>query len=508
MKSLEKIPVRYRLAVGHALWLVLLFIGLGCGLYRVVESNLAESTDVTLKNQAELIQQAKFGQRNLAYFFQKFFSGDVDVDEMFGRRYIRTYARMISSSGNVSHTTNNFKANLPVTPSAIKRAEKGESTYETFKFKNSTPIRVLTKPVVRFGKFTGDIIQVGTSLEGAHEALKGVARVLWVSLSIGLFFSVVFGYFLTKRALNPVRTMTKTAKGLSIQDLGVRLSLPVAKDELRELGETFNSMMDRLEDSVKRLRRFTGDVSHELRTPLAVLRAEAEFALRRERSAEQYKEAIEKIGKESVHMSAIVEDLLLLARAESKSVAMSWQKIDVASFFERIAHDTSSDYLARGVELDVDVESGLNEIEASDNYLGLALRNIVANAAKHSAFGDKVTLKVYSSQSPYGSSGISFDVIDRGEGIPEKDLPNIFDPFYRADTARNRGTGGAGIGLSLALALIKLHSGNLKVDSKEGFGTTFKIFIPQFDLCEEVEVPKKSKLEISRKIQETPQTSC
>lgn len=477
--KLERIPVRYRLALAHSVWLILLFAGLGTGIFFMVESNLNESTDYTLEAQANLMREARFGRGNYSYFLHKFFSDPINVEEMFGRRFIRTHGRMISASGKVSYRTKDFSVNLPVTPIALKRAELGKQTFETFKFKNMTPIRVITIPIFVAGSFTGDLIQVGTSLESTQQALRGVAMVLWISFPIGVAFSVLFGYFLTKRSLNPVRVMTNTAQGLSIQDLGVRIPLPVAKDELRELAETFNSMMDRLEDSVKRLRRFTGDVSHELRTPLAVLRAEAEFALRKERSADQYKESVEIIAKEAVHMGSITEDLLLLARAESMSVAMSWQKFCLESFVKGIIHDTEPDFLARNIALQVKLAPEINEIEASDTYLSLALRNIVANAAKHSESGGVVKFDVNMSASPGGVKGIEFDVSDTGEGIPEKDLPHIFDPFYRADTARNRGTGGAGIGLSLAMALVKLHGGDLTVNSNGKTGTTFKVFIPQ-----------------------------
>ena len=498
MKSLESIPVRYRLAVGHTLWLIVLFIGLGFGLFRVVESNFNESTDTTLRSQANFIQEAKFGQRrNFAHFFHRFFSDPIGVDEVFGRRHIRTYARMITPAGNVSHRSKDFRVNLPITPFALKRAEKGHDTFETFRIKDAAPVRVYTKPVVRFGKFTGDLIQVGTSLETTQHALRGVSSILWFSLPFGFAVSVFLGYFLTKRALNPVRNLTSTAKGLSIQDLGIRLPIPAANDEIRELAKTFNQMMDRLEDSVRRLRRFTGDVSHELRTPLAVLRAETEFALRKKRTADDYESALIRIQKESVHMSDIIEDLLLLARAESKSVAMSWQKLELKQFLQKIIHDTDSDYKKRSIDLILDVEDGLEHIEASDNFLGLALRNIIANAAKHSAHGESVDLRVFASYSPGGSPGISFEITDRGEGIPAEDLPNIFDPFFRADTARNRGTGGAGIGLSLAMALVKLHSGNLTVNSKVGMGTSFIVFIPQMGICDVVN-PSDEKVVVQK----------
>lgn len=483
MKMVDKIPVRYRLALGHATWLVLLFVALGFGIFRVVEVNFNDSVDKTLVTSAKSIRDARFGQTNFSYFFHKFFADPPGADQMFGRRFIRTYARMLNVSGQVSHRTRNLDVNLPVTPKSLKRAEAGLETYETFRFQNMVPIRVLTMPIVINKKFTGDIIQVGTSLEATHQALLGVSMVLWVSLPLGLLLSLCFGYFLTKKALQPVQTMTATARGLSIHDLGVRIPLPRAKDELRELAATFNSMMDRLEDSVKRLRRFTGDVSHELRTPLAVLRAEADLALRRERPVEQYKEAIERISKESLHMSSIIEDLLLLARAESKSVAMSWQAYPSRKFVEKIVHDTEPIYLQRSVELKTNIEAGIDCIECSEGYLGLALRNIVANAAKHSSCGDVVELNLYKARSPGGTEGISFEIKDQGEGIPEADLPNIFEPFYRSDTARNRGAGGAGIGLSLAMALIKLHSGSIDVTSTVGRGATFKVFIPQMDVC-------------------------
>lgn len=499
MKALENIPVRYRLAIGHATWLGLLFIVLGIGLFRVVEKNFNDSVDRTLVASAKSIGDARFGQQNFSYFFHKFFSSPMGVDEMFGRRFIRTYARMLNVSGKVSLRTKNLDVNLPVTPRALKRAESGHETFETFKFKDSVPIRVLTMPVVIAGKFTGDIIQVGTSLEVTHQALKGVAMILWVTLPVGMGLSLVFGYFLTKRALKPVVTMTGTAKGLSIHDLGLRIPLPKANDELRELAATFNSMLDRLEDSVKRLRRFTGDVSHELRTPLAVLRGEAELALRRPRDSEQYKEAIERISKESMHMSKIIEDLLLLARAESKSVAMSWECLEVDRFVERIVHDTAPVYLNRGVKLVPKVEDGIKIVECSESLFGLAVRNIVANAAKHSPFGAEVFLRIYKASSGLHSDQIVFEVKDKGEGIPASDLDKIFEPFYRADTARNRGAGGAGIGLSLALALVKLHGGEIEVTSEVGKGSTFRMIIPQMDVCSKIAKNRKEQITDSNK---------
>jgi heavy metal sensor kinase len=345
----------------------------------------------------------------------------------------------------------------------------------------------VTLPVLKGGVFTGELIQVGAPLDSTVHALNTIQLVLWIALPAGIVLSALLGYFLTKRALKPVQDMQAAAAGLGAKDLGQRLDLPPAHDELRALAETFNGMLSRLEDAFKRLRRFSGDVSHELRTPVAVLRAEAELALRRERPAEEYRDALRNILTETAQMSDIIEDLLLLARAESKSVAMQWGDVDLIHFVDSIKDGVQPIFDSRKIALEVKVDSNTpDSFRASANYLALAIKNLLLNAAKHSPAGSTVTFAISGNQSdnPVGtttsaiSDGIRFEVRDTGEGIPKESLPYIFDPFFRADTARNRANGGAGVGLSLSKAMIKLHSGSIAVDSVYGEGATFTIDLP------------------------------
>jgi heavy metal sensor kinase len=469
--------------------MALLFLCVGFGLYRVVEHNLYQSVDAALLTSAKSIRDARVVRGFSPPLMERF------LPQFFQEKYIRAYAQLVDLSGKISAKTEG-RLSLPVTPRALARAERGLETFETFPPRNSeSPLRQVTLPVVKFGRFTGELIQVGAPLDSTHHTLSEIAWVLWISLPTGLGLSIVFGYLLTARSFKPVTNLSHAAARLGSEDLSVRLPLTRANDELRTLAQTFNEMLDRLEDAFKRLRRFTGDVSHELRTPLAVLRGEAELALRKERSCDDYKAALKTIAHESNHMTGIIEDLLLLARAESKAVAMTWSELSMTDFVQDLTNVVLPVFGDKKVTLRVidHVAAGQDaqdRFQANQSYLTLALKNILINAAKHSAAGTAVELEVVRDL-----SGVVFRVTDFGEGIPEESLPYIFDPFYRADTARNRAAGGTGIGLSLAMALVKLHCGSISVRSRAGEGATFFVRIPKPD---QLEVDRPSQLEAAQ----------
>lgn len=472
---LDRIPVRLRLTLGHAVWLAVFFSAIGFGIHRIVEHNLFQQVDAALLASAKSINDARYARPLSPPLIQEFLA------RHFGERHTRPYAQLVDLSGKVSARTPNIRVNLPVTARAWRRAERGIETFESFVGKRTgNPFRQVTLPVLQDGKFTGELIQVGAPLDSTVHALSTISLVLWTALPAGVLLSALLGYFLAKRALKPVQDMQLAAAGLSAKDLGQRLDLPAANDELRALAETFNGMLGRLEDAFKRLRRFSGDVSHELRTPVAVLRGEAELALRRERTADEYREALRNILTETHQMSGIIEDLLLLARAESKSVAMQWADVNPESFIDSIREAVQPVFDKRGVTLVTPLQFPVTTFLASANYLSLAIKNLLLNAAKHSASGSTVVLEMEPDQTAAanGKSGVVFRVRDEGEGIPQESLPYIFDPFYRADTARNRANGGAGVGLSLTKAMVNLHSGTIDVASTFGQGATFTIHLP------------------------------
>jgi heavy metal sensor kinase len=464
MRLLDTIPLRRRLTIVYAFWMAIVLPILGWGVYQLVERNLLQSVDAALSASA----QAMIDSRSRV---------DVSVvdqllSSFLGERQINASARIVDLSGKVRIHGSRGEISLPMTNYAMRRAERGLSSFETFERKAKSNFRMLTVPVIQDGLFSSDVVQVGASLETTENALRGIGAVLWLAFPISMLVILAMGYYLTAGSLAPVEAIQKAASNLRGSDLSTRLPLPKANDELRRLTSTFNGMLDRLEDTFGRLRRFSSDVSHELRTPLAAIRGEAELALRRERTGDQYKETIATIQRESMHMTKIVEDLLLLARAESRSVAYNPSPVSASAFIEACVDASKAFFLERKVSLSVDCRIP-GEISCASGYLTQALLNILLNAAKHSQPGQTVSLIAETRGSEHW-----FMVSDQGEGISEEQVSRIFDPFYRIDSARNRLEGGAGIGLSLALALVKLHDGTIDVSSIVGKGSTFTIKIP------------------------------
>jgi heavy metal sensor kinase len=465
MRILERFPLRVRLTLIYGVWMALLLPVLGWGLFALVERNLMQSVDAALNASAQAMIESRANMNDSVM--------DELLSTLLGERHINTMARVVDLSGKVRLHGQHGNMPLPMTSNATQRAEQGLSTLETFPRKSKPGFRLLTVPIVIDGRFSGDVIQVGASLETTEAALSEIGAVLWFAFPVGLLFSLGVSYYLTGGTLTPVVAIQNAAASLSATDLSTRLSLPKADDELRGLTQTFNSMLDRLQDAFGRLRRFSSDVSHELRTPLAAIRGEAELALRRPRAVAEYQEVLRTIQRESVHMTKIVEDLLLLARAESQSVAFNPEDVESTDFFEKVTVAAKSFFTERNVTLDVQNQM-TGPLKCAPGYLTQALLNILTNAAKHSQPGQTVTLKTATKEKEHLIS-----IVDQGEGIPSDQVDKIFDPFYRVDNARNRKVGGAGIGLSLAMALVKMHGGMIRVSSELGQGSVFTVSIPK-----------------------------
>jgi two-component system heavy metal sensor histidine kinase CusS len=317
-------------------------------------------------------------------------------------------------------------------------------------------------------------LEVGAPLADITRFLDLLRLLLWSLIPVVIALGCIGGAWLSGRALKPVQEVTNAALAISIENLSGRLPVPATGDEIARLAGVLNSMLARLEAAVTTLSQFAGDASHELRTPLAVIRTTAELALRRERTPEAYRTALQEVASESARMTQLVEDLLALARSDAGPVDMPRAAIDVREVVAEVCEEMANLADAAGVKVTKVLGDRPAIISGNRQALHRLFMVMLDNALKYSHAGGEVILGV-----TRGEGLISASVEDFGEGIGEADLPHIFKRFYQADQSRS--VEGHGLGLSLAQRIAKAHGAEIDVRSKLGQGTVFRVIFPERD---------------------------
>lgn len=309
------------------------------------------------------------------------------------------------------------------------------------------------------------------SLADFHRVLQTLAWVMMAVFPAVLAIAAVGGWWLAKRALQPVGAMTREARDINARDLSARVSVPETGDELQELAEAWNSLLARIEASVQAVRRFTADAAHELRTPVTVIRTSAELALRHPRTSESYRQTIGAIEAETVQMTGLLDQLLLLARGD----AGQWKFRLETVFMDQLLRGLrrSVDPLAEKSGVTIDwVVPGLSVIvQADEEALRRVILILIDNALKHTPLGGRVSVRLVQ-----GNGTCEVDVSDNGGGIAPEDLPRIFDRFYRADSVRTPGSG-AGLGLCIAQSIVENHRGRIEAIPLPQ-GALFRVTLP------------------------------
>jgi heavy metal sensor kinase len=310
--------------------------------------------------------------------------------------------------------------------------------------------------------------------------LSLLRNALLIAVPILLVFTFAAGWFLAERSLAPIAAMTQRARTIGEKNLDARLPIANERDEFGELALVFNELLDRLERAFGQLegafgqmRQFLADASHELRTPLAAVRGEVQVALKRPRSSEEYQESLVVIHEEALHMSRIVEDLFMLARADAGERPLERRFFyldELVSECCRIARPLAEEH---GVSLAIESTPDGIEIEGDEGLMRRAVLNLVDNAVKYTEAGGAVRVAV----SRDGDLA-RLDVTDTGIGIAPEELGRIFERFYRVDKARVRSVGGAGLGLSIVRWTVEEHGGSVTVQTEPGRGSTFTALLP------------------------------
>jgi len=317
----------------------------------------------------------------------------------------------------------------------------------------------------------GTWILVGRTAKHEREKL---AEFLAACLTAGAAFMLVAllgGWFLATRALRPIARMTEAASAIGAKDLSRRIDVSQIESELGALARTLNETFDRLQTAFDHQARFTADASHELRTPLSLVLSQAELALMKDRSPQEYREALQSVERAGLRMKTVVEGLLTLARADAKQLTLAKETVAFGSLVE----DTASllGPLASQRKVAVTVHAQPAAVEGDRDRLRDAVTNLLSNAVRYTAEGGRVEVTVSAEERE-----AVLKVADTGIGIPEKDRPHIFERFYRVDQARSRDKGGSGLGLAITKWIVEAHRGTISFTSREGQGTTFTVRLP------------------------------
>jgi len=292
-------------------------------------------------------------------------------------------------------------------------------------------------------------------------------------LPLLVLLASLLGYWLSGRSLAPVNRIIETAELIGAQNLSRRLEVPKAHDELRRLTETLNAMLVRIEASFKRITQFTADASHDLRTPVAVIRTTAEVTLRRPRADHEYRAALLQILETSVDTSDLLENLLTLARADAGAAGMEMHTVDLVAHVQKAQARAALLAVEKNLDVTANFPDAPVHLKADAIAIDRLLLILLDNAVKYTPSGGRCEI-VLSQSDNYAQ----ITVRDSGPGIPEIELSNIFDRFYRVDRVRTKNKGGAGLGLAIARWIAEMHGGTIVAESKVGDGSAFHVRLP------------------------------
>lgn len=456
----------YTLATSLMLILALSF------LYWVLANTLEREDESFLVNQAHalsiLMQQHP---ENTKAFQQEIVDGNIGL----GNYQYQTYSRILDEMGKTLYETPGMALEIP--PSAFIDLSQSDKKAHKWRSAEDKVYRLITIEVAP--NATGQPkrkIQMGLDGTAEEALIDEYAGYLAGVLLVGILASAVLGVVATRRGLKPLNDITKASEHIHASQLHARINASQWPQELVALASAFDGMLERLEESFNRLSQFSADLAHELRTPINNLRGESEVALSKPREAEEYREILASSLEEYDRLSRITDSLLFLAKADSTqtdSTHFLYTSLPFAA--DKEIEKVIDFYEALAAEQNVEVNCVGGAIFSADSILfQRAISNLLSNALRYTPSGGKVTFCIYTVE----NKGIEIICCDTGVGIAPEHLPKIFDRFYRVNPSRTSHTEGAGLGLAIVKSIMRLHGGEISIQSTPDVGTSIHLIFP------------------------------
>jgi len=444
-----------RLALIFTVFFSLLFILSILAVYTEYERRLYETVDWTLMRASKTMAEGKIDANHL--------DRDQEIITQFGD----DIHQVIQRNGTaVVGSLSGVAQRWPVSKEKLRAAFKGKPAYDTVNYKGEK-FRLLYYPA---GK--DEVLRTGATLEDIERHLKDLKRlaILFPAFIIGISF--LMSWFLAGLAVAPaVKFRIRAEEAMKDKSIE-KIDLGAQGKEISGLVMIFNSMIESIRNSVEAHRRFTSDVAHEMRSPLTSLIGNTEVTLRKKRTAEEYEELLRNNLADMVRLSRITDNILFLTKVDNQILELRKQRFDLDQFLENIVERSQFKADRSGITLTSQYEHPHLEIYGDMNLLEQAFSNLIDNALKYTPRGGQVTVK-----SSKEDTGIHIAICDTGIGIPEDEIPHIFNRFYRVEREHTRAAG-TGLGLSITQWIINANDGKINVKSKVGAGSEFMVVFP------------------------------
>ena len=454
--------IKFRFTLWYLLVLAVLLTALSVGVYFYFSRSLYQNLDDSLELRStqlrsysammESIRQGEFQEKLGEIVMLYFYTGDQLME-----------ASPPGISINFSHEF-------------IYQAIAGMISFTTIETAEGEGVRLLAVPItlsmpgLPLSTQPGTLI-IARSTKQIDQALHGLVRTLVIAVPLALALAAGGGIFLARRALKPVDKIAQTAKKIGEGDLSQRINVNT-KDELGRLAATLNEMIGRLEKAFQRQKQFTSDASHELRTPLAVIEAESTLALQKERPPSDYRQSLETVSREARYMSSLIDQLLTLARADAGKEQWNFAEVELSKLITNLSTDVEALCQEKGLSFQLSQTQDL-VVKGDEARLRELFMNLLDNAIRYTPAPGTVSLSLRRE----GQMAV-IAITDTGIGIPAKDIPLIFERFYRVDKSRSRAEGGIGLGLAICRHIAEAHGGKIEVESQVGAGSTFSVWLP------------------------------
>ncbi|SRR6056297_1825734 len=453
----ERGKLSWKITVVYTLMFILVILLVNAAVYLFLSNFIANSIENSISNTGEFVMSQIKG-----------IDGSINV---FDAEILQEISR---SEGNIFFRVLNSKAEITAQSKYLENIEIPISRELTEFSISGRNLAVKTIDLNQSVFFNG-YLQIVRDITFEKNFLDVLIIVLTAAGFVGTLASLIVGYITTKKMLDPIKKITETAREISLGDLGKKLPVTGADDELQQLAETFNTMLVRLKKSFKREKQFVSDASHELRTPLSVIRGYINLLDRWGKEKKEVRdEAITAIKNEVEGMNHLLENLLFLARGDDSRINREEEEFSFSELLSEIVKEIR--LVNEEIKINLNIEDELDFFGDRKLFKQL-IRIFVDNSTNFTDKDGKINI-LLKKKNIENKNMVNILVEDNGRGIAEEDLPHIFERFYQADKSRSRKKSGSGLGLAIAKQIVDSYDGKIKAESEVSEGTKIEVLLP------------------------------